>query len=236
MHRSIIIPLALCAAAATACATPGPASAPTTAAVASADPVAEAKKLDSFLEEYFEASLKMSPIQATFIGDQRYNYLLPNFLSPAAQTASEAFAKHWLSRIQTEIDRDALRGQARLSFDVFVSQRKNDIEGMAFPGELQPITQFFSIPSFLAQLGSGQSVQPFKTVKNYEDWLLRLDSAAILFDQSIVNMKEGIRRKVVQPKIVVQKAIPQIAAHVVDDVEKSLFWMPIKKMPESFSA
>ncbi|MEL7370637.1 MAG: DUF885 domain-containing protein [Myxococcota bacterium] len=218
-----------------ACATPSNPAASTPAPVKAVDPAAEAKKLDALLEEYFEANLKMSPIQATFIGDKRYNYLLPNFLSPSAMMASEVFEKHWLTRIEAEIERDVLQGQARLSYDVFVSQRKSAIEGMAFPGELQPITQFFSIPSFMAQLGSGQSVQPFKTVKDYEDWLLRLDAAAILFDQSIVNMKEGIKQKVVQPKIVVQKAIPQIAAHIVDDVEKSVFWMPIKSMPDSFS-
>ena len=217
-----------------------PASQPVKAAVAAATKPAvdyekEAKKLDALLAEYFESSLKMNPIQATFIGDGRFNYALPNFLSPTAQEADKAMNHYWLNRIQSEVDRGALKGQARLSYDVFVSQRKNNIEGAEFPGELQPITQFFSIPSFMAQLGSGRSVQPFKTVKDYDDWLMRMQAAAVIFDQAIVNMREGIKRKVVQPKPVVQATIPQIAAHVVKSYKKSIFWMPIKNMPKDFS-
>ena len=210
-------------------------AAATAAPQAAVDPAKEAARLNKLFDEHFEASLKMNPFQATSIGDPRYNYALPNFFSPRAQEASKAFDHYWLNRIQTEIDRDVLTGQDRLSYDVFVSQRKNSIEGAQFPGELQPITQFFSLPSLFAQVGSGRSVQPFKTVKDYDDWLSRMLRAAVLFDQAVINMRQGIEKKVVQPRIVVEKSIPQLAAHVVDDVEKSVFWMPIKNMPKSFS-
>ena len=195
----------------------------------------EARRLDALLEQYFEDYLKMNPVQATFIQDGRYNYLIPNFLSPTMKVANRAFDHHWLHRIEREIDRDALTGQARLSYDIFVSQRKNSIEGYAFPDDLQPITQFFSIPSIVAQFGSGQSIQPFQTVKDYEDWLLRMTSVAVLFDQAIINMREGIQKGVVQPRVLVEKSIPQVAAHVTDDVERSVFWMPVKNIPDTFS-
>ena len=197
--------------------------------------VEEAERLYALLEAYFEESLKLNPIRATFIQDPRYNYSLPNFLSPASRTAADAFAQHWLHRVTSEVHRDALKGQARLSYDVFVSQRRDEIAGYAFPSQLQPITQFFSIPSFMAQFGSGQSAQPFRTVKDYEDWLMRSTSATVLFDQAIINMRAGIKQAVVQPRIVIEKSIPQVAAHVVKDVRKSVFWMPIKKMPKSIS-
>lgn len=201
-----------------------------------ADPKAEAAKADALFEAYFEESLTMNPIRATFIQDPRFHYLLPNFLSPTMRTAGLAFEKHWLHRITSEVDRSALEGQALLSYDVFVSQREDAIAGAKFPGELIPLTQFFSIPSFIAQLGSGQSAQPFQTVRDYEDWLVRLESAAVIFDQSIVNMRLGIAEGVTQPRIVMERVLPQLAAHVVEDIEKSVFWMPVKKLPDSFSA
>ena len=36
---------------------------------------------NAFLEEYYQVNLKMNPLQATGMGDNRYNNLLPNFLS-----------------------------------------------------------------------------------------------------------------------------------------------------------
>ncbi len=206
------------------------------AATPTPDPAAEANKLNDLLAEYFEANLKMNPFQATFIGDPRYNYLLPNFFSPFALEANRAFNRHWLTRIESEVDRPVLQGQARLSYDVFVSQREDAIASEEFPGELQPVTQFFSIPSLFAQVGSGKSVQPFRSVKDYDDWHSRMLGAAVMFEQMIFNMRQGIDKKVIQPRIVVEKSIPQLAAHgLVKDVTKSVFWMPIANMPKSFS-
>ena len=37
---------------------------------------------DNFLEDYFQESLKLYRINATFLGDDRYNDSLPDFLSP----------------------------------------------------------------------------------------------------------------------------------------------------------
>ncbi len=199
------------------------------------DSARAAERLDGLLNQYFEESLTFNPIQATAIGDPRYNYLLPNFYSPTAHVAGIAFNQHWLHRVESEVDRSALTGQARLSYDVFVYQRRLDIEGAEFPDRLQPVTQFFSIPSFLAMLGSGRSIQPFKTVEDYENWLLRLDASTVLIDQMINNMREGMEKKVIQPKAVVEKAIPQVAAHVVPKAKQSIFWTPIKNMPKDFS-
>ena len=55
-----------------------------TAAVApveQADPAETAKQLEKLYADYWEANLKLNPINATFIGDTRYNDQLPNFLT-----------------------------------------------------------------------------------------------------------------------------------------------------------
>jgi uncharacterized protein (DUF885 family) len=100
---------------------------------------------------------------------------------------------------------------------------------------LQPINQFYSTTNFFVQLGSGTSAHPFKTVKDYDDFLSRADQFAINIDQIISNMQEGMRQGVTQPRILMEKLVPQIDAHIVDDPKDSNFYKPITNIPDDFS-
>ncbi len=57
----------------------------------------------------------------------------------------------------------------------------------------------------------------------------------VLFNQAIANLDDGVATGVVQPTMIMERSLEPLAVHVVDDVEKSVFWMPVKNMPESFS-
>lgn len=210
--------------------------APPHAEAASPSPAAaaESAKLQQLLEDSFEENLELNPIQATAIGDARYNDLLPNFLSKEDIARQERYARRWLEQMK-KLDRSLLAGQDRLSYDIFVRNQELSLEGARFPGELIPIDQMSSLHSFFAQMGSGQSIQPFQTEKNYRDWLSRATAGAAIFDQAIVNMREGVRRGITNPRILMEKVLPQLEAHFVDDPTKSVFYQPIVNMPESFS-
>ncbi|HEX7030431.1 MAG TPA: DUF885 domain-containing protein [Gammaproteobacteria bacterium] len=196
--------------------------------------VAESEKLDRVVEAYFEASLEMNPLFATFIGDHRFNDRLPNTLGPEYRERERALERTYLEKIRA-IDVTRLEGQDRITYETFRLDRERAIEGERFPAHLIPINQFFSMPNFFALLGSGQSVQPFGTVKDYENWLDRVDGFVVLMRQAEANLREGVRQGITQPKIIVEKVLPQLAAHVVSDPEQSLFWNPVKNMPEDFS-
>jgi uncharacterized protein (DUF885 family) len=86
------------------------------------------------------------------------------------------------------------------------------------------------------QLGSGTSLHPFQTVENYDDFLGRVDDFVVIVDQAIGNMKVGMDQGIVQPRILMEKTLPQLASQITDDVEASTFWNPIRNMPDSFSA
>ncbi len=194
-------------------------------------PEEESARINKMFETYFEEFLELNPMMGTFIGDSRYNGALPNMLAPDYLSRQEAFEQRWLETLQT-IDRELLAGQDRLSYDMFVYGREMAIEGSRFPDELLPLSQFFSFPSMFAQLGSGQSVQPFRTENDYRDFLVRMSDAVAIFDQAIVNMRRGIEQGVVQPRPLMEKALPQITAHVVDSVEDSVFFLPVATFPE----
>ncbi len=212
------------------------APAPEPAAASSAErTLAESQKLQAFFEEYFEAYLQQNPIVATSIGDPRYNDRFVVDIAPAAIAAEQKLQRDALASIQ-KIDRTLLAPQDQLSFDVFKTARERDIAGFKFPDELLPLNQFYSTPNSFVQLGSGNSLQPFKTVQDYDNFLKRLDGLVEWTDQAIVNMRAGIKRGYTLPQILAERTLPQLQTQVVAKPEESLFWGPIKNMPESFPA
>ncbi|MBT8111817.1 MAG: DUF885 domain-containing protein [Gammaproteobacteria bacterium] len=198
-------------------------------------PVDSSATLHALFDEYFERNLEMNPLSATFIGDYRYNDRLANTNSPEYRAAATAMDEEYLERLLA-IDREQLDYQDQLSYDLFKVNREQSLEGDQFPSHLQPINQFYSLTSFFVQLGSGASAHPFKSVKDYDDFLSRADQFAVNIDQVITNMKEGMREGIVQPRILMEKLVPQLESQLVDDPADSSFYSPIRNMPEGFSA
>jgi uncharacterized protein (DUF885 family) len=73
-------------------------------------------------------------------------------------------------------------------------------------------------------------------VKDYDNWLARAKEFTTWSDSAVVYFRKGMETGFVLPSVLVEKMLPQMDAMVVDDATKSLFYEPIKKMPESFSA
>ncbi len=226
---ALVCILAACAPQADPRTAPVPA-APTPAASADAN-----QQLDQLAEEYFEASLPLSPITATSIGDTRYNHLYLAGFDPAVEAGYRALVDRFEPRLRA-IDRNALDQQHQLTYEIFRRDIAEFREGLRFPGHLVPLNQFFNWTASFAQLGSGTGLHPFRTVKDYEDFLGRIGGFEHAVDVAIANMREGMRRGVVQPRVLMERVLPQLSAHLVDDVTQSLFWGPITNMPESFSA
>ena len=190
--------------------------------------------LHALFNEHFERNLEMNPIEATSIGDNRYNDRLANTLSPEFRAASEAMDREFLERL-LEIDRGQLGDQDQLSYDIFRTARERSLDGYRFPAHLQPLNQFYSPMNYFARIGSGSSVHPFKTVKDYDDFLSRADDFVANVDQMIANMQEGMEQDIVQPRILMKKVVPQLEAQLVEDVTQSVFYKPVANMPEDFS-
>jgi uncharacterized protein (DUF885 family) len=196
-----------------------------------ADPVpSESQRLARLLDAYWEEYLVLNPVVATSIGDPRYNDRFPDTLSAAGRAERQAFTERWAGALGG-IDRAKLVGQDRLSYDILRRDLAEELEGLRFPGELLPIHQFSSVPAFFGQLGSGNGIQPFRTAKDYDDFLKRGDAIVAWMDRSILNMREGMKRGVVQPRLVMLKVLPQLEAFLVSDPTASIFWEPLKAMP-----
>ncbi|MEJ7684687.1 MAG: DUF885 family protein [Segetibacter sp.] len=106
---------------------------------------------------------------------------------------------------------------------------------MSFTDNYIPFQQFWGLPLTMGQFGSGDGNQPFKTVKDYEDWISRASKFSVWADSSIVYFKKGIAANYVLPKALVVKMIPEMEAMQVKEDTASLFYSPVKKFPAGFS-
>jgi len=198
------------------------------------DPRAAAQ-FDALVDNYFEAYLELHPLFATDIGDRRYNSRLPNDIAPSQLRAEREMEASYLQRIKT-IDPATLDEPRQLSYQVFEYGRRQALERLRFPRQLLPVNQMYSMPGLFAQMGSGRGIHPFETAADYEDFLMRAAGFSVWVDQAIANMREGIDKGIVQPRVIVQKVLPQLAAQIVDDPEASVFYKPVAQFPATVPA
>ena len=185
-------------------------------------------------ELYYQEGLKLNPLGATNVGDDRYNDLLPNDGSMAFKESYKKYAMRFLDSLNNYV-RSTLSDNDKLSFDVLKYDLLVGLEGTQYHFEYLPFNQMYALPLTIGQLGSGTGAQPFKTVKDYEDWLKRVTAFSVWADTAIGNFKKGIKVGIVFPKSLVVKMIPQMQAMVVSDAKKSLFYGPINLMSKNFS-
>jgi uncharacterized protein (DUF885 family) len=195
----------------------------------------QGKQLATVLNNYWEDRMKLFPLEATANGDNRYNDRMTITIGQDFQDTLKNFYTRYLQQVQS-IDSAALDGNDLISYRLFKYEMQMGLEGMKFHTELMPINQFWSPTIDMAQLGSGSGNQPFKTVKDYDNWLKRMSVFPAWTDTAISNMRRGIATKWVLPKALVVKILPQLKAMVVKNDTASIFYAPIKMLPDSFSS
>jgi uncharacterized protein (DUF885 family) len=190
--------------------------------------------LHRLMDAYFEERLEMYPLTATSIGDHRYDDRYTVSISPEFRARALATHRRYLEAARA-IDPASLEDMDRVSLELFLWDREMSVESFEFPDHLMPFTQQSSTPNTFVQLGSGSSYQPFRTVQDYDNWLSRTDGLIDWTDQAIVNMREGMEKGVVLPRVLVERMIPQLDSQVMEDVSASMFYKPIENMPATFS-
>ena len=183
-------------------------------------------KANSIYAKYFLEAKEFDPITPTFIGERDFNGKFIPEISDQNTEKRQAFEAKYIALIKT-VDKDLLKGQDLLSYDIFLQARETDLAGFRFPFELTPIDQMNGLHLLIAQLGSGQSAQPFNNVEDYDLFLQRADGFIKWLESAQLSMQRGIEVGVVHPEIVIQKLLPQFKYHMVENVQESLFAQPI---------
>lgn len=192
--------------------------------------------LDSIASNYYEQYLKLYPLEATSQGDYRYNDQLPINIDKDFISGEIAFYNSVQQQL-AKVDYKSLSDEDKVVYDVLDYTLKDKIEAYAYHPEYIPFTQFSGLPLSFPLYGSGEGSQPFKTEKDYTDWLKRMEKFPEWMDAAMANFKDGISNKIVLPKKLVVKMIPQMRAEeiITSDVDKNIFYGPLRKFPSNFT-
>lgn len=192
-------------------------------------------RLAKLADSYFETRLAMFPLSATEdVGDARFDARLEIDISPAHRAKQAAAYRDLLKALAT-IRVDTLSEDDRLTWRLLKYDADTRLDLLKYPRHLMPLSQLDAVPTKLAQWGSGDSVQSFKTVEQYRNYLKRLARIPDWTAQATVNMREGIRRGVVLPRPIAERTLPQFKALTEGDAESGPFARALKKFPSSFS-
>ena len=184
---------------------------------------AESQRVRQTLEAYFDEFLKLAPLFATSVGDHRYDDQLAIAISEEQREQRRALYRRYQIEI-TAIPKDRLDADDRLLLAVFERTLTRNLEALKFNQHLQPVRQLSSMPVDFPVIGSGIGLHPFKSVTDYDNFLRRIDKFQIWVDTAIANMRRGVEMGVVQPKVVIERTLPQLDAMIVSDPKQSLFF------------
>ncbi len=193
------------------------------------------KQLSVIMDNYWQERMQLFPTEATSNGDNRYNDRLTITIAESFRDSLGRFYKKYLDGLN-KIDSAGLDNNDLMSYRLLKYEMQMGIEGLKYPTHYMPMNQFWSFTLELPQLGSGSGNQPFKTVKDYDNWIKRLSVFHSWVDTAIYNMRKGMAAGWVLPASLVTKILPQLKAVVVSADTSSIFYGPIKTMPDSFSA
>jgi len=193
------------------------------------------QQLDVLVAQYYDESLDFNPLSATYNGRHEFDDQFLPEISQLNRDKKAAFYKKYQQRL-TLIDQSQLTGQALLNFEVLSRDLALKLEGMQYKDYLLPINQMSGAHNTFAGFGSGQSAQPFNTVADYEKFIKRAEGFVKWLASVEQSMAQGVKQGVVLPMPLAKKLLPQFKVHVVTNAEDSLFYSPIKAIPDSFSA
>ena len=198
--------------------------------------LSEGEKLAAIAERYFQDNLTLNPLRGSqTTGEAKYEGELAIDIAPTHRVMQRALYQ----RVQREVvalNEKLLSSSDQLTRALLDDEVTSRLGLMRFPEDLMPLDQYGSLPVEIAQLGSGQSIQPLKTVENYRNYLKRLEKLPEWIDQAIINMRAGIERGIVPPKALIESGLPSWQALANKDLDKSTFTLAIRNVPASFSA
>jgi uncharacterized protein (DUF885 family) len=204
-----------------------------------------AGSVDDLFRDYYDFKLRVNPVEATKLGEAGYDDYVANYISAEYQADLRQAYEGFLDRIAayddaelSEADRISLQVM-RWDCEIKKEGLENALATVASPMfdlpnfRLLPVSQISSFQLYFSQLAGGESVQPFATVEDYENWLARLADYTLWIDTAVANMRAGIERGVVWPRVIVERAIGQIDELITDDIDRHLYYRPVLNLPAS---
>lgn len=229
MRRIVLI---LCFSACTilpACSrSPDTSTAAETAAVAPLDE--RRAQFDALLKEQWEYTLQHVPELASILGEKRFNDRWGDLSLQAIQADLEA-TRDFLTRFEA-IDTSSFPQQEALSHQLMVRGLREELDNAKFENWLMPVNQFFG---YHIQVVTLASLFPVATVKDYEDYVARLDKLPHQFEQLTELMRQGMDKRLMPPKLILEQCVEQAEGLAKSPAQASPFAQALHKFPDSIA-
>lgn len=190
---------------------------------------AAGKALHDLFASEWDYQMEQDPTWASTLGDRRSN----DRWSDLSLDAIERRHRHTVEALAKlrSTDRNALSSQDRLNYDLFQKHCEDDVEGFQYRWHLIPLNQRggVQIADDLAD------ALRFETLKDYEDWQARLRALPAHIEQTMALMRQGIKERILLPKIVLERVPAQIDHQIVDDPKASPFYKPFTRFSAAIS-
>lgn len=199
-------------------------------------------RFHTMLDSYWHGLLKLQPLDATQFGDNSLNDQFVNNCTQAYRNDVRNFYLSYQDSLKEfnpdNMDEEDVMSYNVLKYDVELQLEKTKYDTWKIP--FTPIgdasnTVSANIVLAMGQYGSGESSQPFKTVKDYDNWLQRVHGYTIWCDSAIQNFRQGMASNYVLPKTLVIKMIDICNGLISKADTSSLFYGPVKHLPVTFS-
>ncbi len=189
------------------------------------------RQLEQLFDDAWEFTLKEDPLQATSVGDARYNDLLPQETLADQQRRRQTLAG-FLERL-AKIDRKQLSAEQQVNYDVYRKITQDQLAEYEFNSHLTPITNrsgfHISFPDLPKEV-------PLRDVKDYENYIARLKAFDRYAQQHIALMREGMRQGYTLPAVVLRGFQAPLEAQIVADPTTSLLYAPFDNFPAKIDA
>jgi uncharacterized protein (DUF885 family) len=188
-----------------------------------------AKALHDLFTSAWDQEMQERPEDASELGDRRWNDRWMD-RSPEAYARRDQNSHAILAKL-AKIDRSRLSKTDQLNYDLFQKRYADRIEQYKVRWFLMSFNQREG-PQTSDDLGSSLR---FESVKDYEDWLARLRAVPTALDQFTALLQEGIRERMVHPRVIMERIPAQIDKQIVTDPTQSGFYKPFKSFPSAIS-
>jgi uncharacterized protein (DUF885 family) len=185
------------------------------------------RELRALFDAAWDRDMRENPVRATYVGDRRFEREWPDY-------SQAAFERRYADNVATleklrGIDREGLPAEDQLSYDLFARDYQARIDLYPFKPRLYELRASEGVHT----LSDVAELLPFKTAQDYEAWIARLASVGRHVDQNIEQLGIAIREKRTQPKVIMERVLPVLAAQIVAKPEDSPFYAPFKRMPDT---
>lgn len=188
-------------------------------------------QLAQLLDREWEWEMESSPEYATMLGDNRFNDRLSDH-SARFQLGQVEKEREFLKQFE-DVREASLTGQDVLNRQLMIQRLQMRIEGAKFKPWEMPVNQMDGPHLFFTELAI---VTPFRTTKDYENYISRLHQMPRVFEQTTANMRSGLRDHLMPPRYLLEKVAEQAKSISQKTGEESPLARPLKSFPPSISA